>query len=221
MRIAIVSDTHNRHRAFRDYLAIPPADVLIHAGDATMSGTIEEVGAFGNWFANLPHQLKIFVPGNHDFLFEKSPQLARELMAGPGVHVLMDEAINFGFMKPDKSGMEKPLKFYGTPWVPNLEGWAFYGDSQTLTRKFAAIPADTNVLISHGPPWGLLDRCPTHVGSEELARRVHELNLKLHCFGHIHESYGTEDHLAGRWSVNASSCNEQYQLVNPPIVVEI
>ena len=66
-RIVCISDTHNRH----DNIKVPDGDILIHAGDATNGGTIEEIAAFGKWFASLSHKHKIFVAGNHDWLFER------------------------------------------------------------------------------------------------------------------------------------------------------
>lgn len=210
MKIVIISDTHNKHRVLRDLeKGVPAADVLIHCGDATMRGLIEEVGSFGNWLRSLPYRHKLFVPGNHDFLFDKSARLGRELVAGKGVHVLIDQPYTID-----------GVKFYGTPWVPNLEGWAFYGDHITLVSRFHHILDDTNVLITHGPPSGLLDNGRNHYGSAELAARVAELSyLKLHCFGHIHESYGRED--STHISVNASTCDIDYNAVNAPVLVEI
>lgn len=235
MKIACISDTHNKHRL----LNLPSGDVLIHCGDATMGGTIEEVGAFGNWFRSLPHPYKIFVPGNHDFLFQNKPFLALELMGGhtEGVRVLIDQPVEI-----------EGLKFYGTPWVPNLQRWAFYGNSAKLVHQFAQIPDDTNVLITHGPPQGIHDEIPgmlmpssrllddeisnadgdgLHVGSSALLARTKELpNLKLHCYGHIHEGYGYcwrfGDGTVNPWqSVNAAICTEEYEATNIPIVVEV
>lgn len=210
MKILCISDTHNRHRVLRDLeRGLPAADVLIHCGDATMRGLIEEVGSFGNWFRNLPYRHKLFVPGNHDFLFDKQLMVARELMSGMGVSVLVDQSIRID-----------GVKFYGTPWVPNLEGWAFYGDHITLVSRFHHIPNDTQVLITHGPPAGVLDNGRNHYGSRELAARVGELGqLKLHCFGHIHESYGREND--AHISVNASICDIDYDAVNAPVLIEI
>lgn len=205
MKIVCISDTHNLHNG----LSIPDGDVLIHCGDATLRGSIEEVGLFGHWFRNLPHRVKLFVPGNHDFLFDRNRPLALELVAGRGVKVLIDRAITID-----------GVKFYGTPWVPNLEGWAFYGDHITLVSRFHHIPDDVQVLITHGPPDGLLDKGTHHYGSKELASRVAELqHLKLHCFGHIHESYGRVDN--GHVSINAASCDIQYQAVNAPMEIEL
>ena len=206
MKIVCISDTHSMHgRVF-----MPPGDVLIHAGDATAIGKPEECLAFINWFHAQPYRYKLFVPGNHDFGFDRDGWL-RNLVHDPkrGAHLLIDREIEIN-----------GLHFYGSPWVPNLEGWAFYGDELLLTLKFAKIPDRTNVLITHGPPEGLMDDCGSHVGSRELKRRLEQLwpigNLKLHVFGHIHEGYGRQN-----GSVNAAICTREYKPTNLPIVVEL
>lgn len=220
MKIVCISDTHNRHRK----LEIPEGDVLIHAGDATMSGKPRELFPFIEWMGKQPHAVKLFVPGNHDFDVEKNIALYKRVCRENGVYLLIDEPIRIG---------EEKLVVYGTPWVPNLSGWAFYGDSVTLAHRFGRIPDGTQVLITHGPPEGTLDVGPAgnayHIGSAHLALRVGELpDLKLHVFGHIHQGYGQKmvsrlrcgndtEHLA----VNAAICTEEYEPTNKPIVVEV
>lgn len=206
MRIVCVSDTHNRHRA----LELPDGDVLVHAGDATGRGTREEALAFLSWFGSLKgYKAKIFVPGNHDFFFESDRATAEILCLERGIKLLVDRPF-----------MLEGVKFYGSPWVPNLEMWAYYGNHLTLVSRFARIPADTDVLITHTPPFGTLADVGTHhIGCYELRDRLSELNLKAHIFGHIHDSYGMVRN--GHISVNAASCNEEYEPVNPPIVIEI
>lgn len=206
MKIVCISDTHG----FHNRLKLPKGDVLIHAGDATQIGRVEECLDFIIWFQAQPFRYKLFVPGNHDFGFDRESFL-RNLMHSPnkGVYFLQDSGVEID-----------GLFFYGTPWVPNLEGWAFYGDELLLTLKFAKIPDRTNVLITHGPPEGLMDDCGTHVGSRELKKRLEQLsyfgNLKLHVFGHIHEGYGRQN-----GSVNAAICTREYMPTNDPIVVEL
>lgn len=206
MKVVCISDTHG----FHNNLKLPDGDVLVHAGDATQIGKLDECLAFINWFHSRLHRYKLFVPGNHDFGFDREPYL-RQLLHQPkrGIHFLLDSGVEIG-----------GLLFYGTPWVPNLKGWAFYGDELLLTLKFVKIPDRTNVLITHGPPEGLMDDCGSHVGSREMKRRLEQLrplgNLKLHIFGHIHEGYGQQN-----GSVNAAICTREYNPTNPPIVIEL
>lgn len=223
MKIVCISDTHNKHRE----LNIPSGDVLIHSGDACLQGTLQEFAAFANWFAAQPHKWKLYVPGNHDFCVAQDETLTRSMLERPGCRMLIDRAIEIA-----------GVKFYGSPWIPNLSGWAYYASAQRLRDRFADIPDDTNVLITHGPPSGTLDLIPDvqtvgdphgleedewcdarglHVGSVALLARTKQLaDLKLHVFGHIHESYG-RDGIA----VNASICTREYNADNKPIVVEV
>jgi Icc-related predicted phosphoesterase len=194
--------------------AVPPGEVLIHAGDLTDRGTFQEIEDFFNWFGSFPHEAKIVIAGNHDFAFERSGALARALVA-PGVRYLEDSGLTID-----------GLKFWGSPWLPWFSDWAFSLErGGTLAAKRALIPDDVAVLITHGPPFGILDRVggpdgePT--GCEALAARLERLTaLKLHLFGHIHEEHGT---LArdGRWFVNASICTASFQPTNPPIVIDL
>lgn len=228
MKTVCISDTHNRHRK----LELPDGDVLIHSGDATMNGTPAELMPFIEWMGRQSHTVKLFVPGNHDFDVEKNVALYKRVCAEHGITLLIDET--YVGVEAKVGGKEhRVIKFYGSPWVPNLVGWAFYQDHLGLISKFRKIPDDTNVLITHGPPEGVLDVGPAgnafHIGSAVLAMRVGELpDLKLHVFGHIHHGYGQKmmprlrcgndaEHLA----VNAAICTEEYEATNKPIVVEI
>jgi len=85
------------------------------------------------------------------------------------------------------------VKFYGSPWQPRFFDWAFNLDrGEEIKKKWDLIPMDTDVLITHGPPYGILDL--THegekVGCEELMKAVLRVQPKIHIFGHIHEAYG-------------------------------
>ncbi|GEM48414.1 metallophosphatase domain-containing protein [Deinococcus cellulosilyticus] len=208
MKIVCISDTHNQH----DLLKLPSGDVLIHAGDFSMRGHVAETQAFLTWFAAQPHPHKIFIAGNHDFIFEKRPQKARA-MVPDGVVYLEDEGVTLD-----------GVKFWGSPITPTFFDWAFNRGPATIGSYWDLIPADTDVLITHGPPFGVLDQVlpeGKHVGCPKLLTTLdHCLRLKLHVFGHIHEGYGqvTED---GRISVNASFLDQEYRPVNRPVVVEL
>ena len=106
------------------------------------------------------------------------------------------------------------LKIYGSPWQPEFCGWAYnLPRGQALADKWAMIPDDTDILVTHGPPAGILDG---DLGCLNLRRRVDELNLKLHVFGHIHYSWG----VMGNY-VNASICNDMNIPIHDPIVMEV
>lgn len=204
MRIVCISDTHNRE------IAVPDGDLLIHAGDATMLGTADEISIFNSWFSALPHKNKIFIAGNHDWLFELQPDTARELL-DESIIYLQDSIVSL-----------EGLNIYGSPWQPRFYDWAFNLDrGREMAEKWAMIPADTDILITHGPPNGILDLTidGDRAGCEELITIVEEIKPKVHIFGHIHEGYGTLKHNGIRF-VNASNCDERYRLVNPPVVLD-
>lgn len=210
LRIVCLSDTHNCH----EQISVPDGDILIHAGDATIRGTIDEIVFFNEWFANLPHPHKIFVAGNHDWLFETSNHLARTLLDS-SIHYLQDSAIEIA-----------NLKIYGSPWQPRFFDWAFnLMRGAELAEKWELIPNDTDVLITHGPPFGILDEVQQrywieNTGCEELRKRVEAIRPKLHIFGHIHCGYGSIEKFDVEF-VNASNCDENYEPTNPPIVLNL
>jgi predicted phosphodiesterase len=209
MRLVLVSDTHT-HQGF----ALPEGDVLVHAGDATSTGTRDQVRQFLDWFSSQPHPRKIFIAGNHDWLFEREPDAAAMLLAEhPDLVYLQDAGV-----------VIDGVRFWGSPWQPEFGAWAFNLPRQgpRIREKWNQIPPGTDVLITHGPPYGVRDqvRAGEHLGCEELAIRLAAVQPGLHVFGHIHDGYGVA--MAGpRVLVNASVCDEAYRPVNRPIVVEI
>lgn len=210
-RFVLVSDTHLQHN-----FTVPDGDVLLHAGDATWDGTPEEIQEFSAWLGRLPHKHKVFIAGNHDWGFEMNPDAARAMVTN-GIY-LEDETV-------DING----LRIYGSPWQPEFYDWAFNlpRDGPELAEKWAAIPDDTDILITHSPPHGILDRTseeyhpPANVGCAALARRIEKLpRLKLHVFGHIHPSNGKLVRGATTF-VNACICDSNYQPVQPVHVVDL
>ena len=209
MRLVFLSDTHNYNLP-----NVPDGDMLIHCGDATGVGTLPEVGKFLNWFGELPHPHKVFVAGNHDWLFQREPSLAKMLCRDSGVTYLEDRGTVLG-----------GLHLYGTPWQPHFMDWAFNADEMDLAERFQHIPGGLDVLITHCPPYRIFDETnhdfKTHyIGSRDLARVVEQVKPKIHVFGHCHGGYGQKT-MGGTLYINASSCDPKYRPVNPPIVVDI
>jgi len=211
MRVVAVSDTHNQLSKVK----LPQGDLLIHAGDWTMQGRLQEVAQFA---FDMREAVKKFplgavvVAGNHDFLAQKEDATTRMLLEHPKITYLLDEAVTI-----------KGLKFWGSPWQPWFFDWAFnLPRGPEIREKWDLMPDDTDVLITHGPPADILDTIPkgTNVGCQDLVDRLAEMRLKLHVFGHIHHSYGVLDKNGTRY-VNASICTEQYKPTNEPIVVEL
>ena len=209
MRIVAMSDTHDRIPP-----SIPDGDVLVHAGDATNAGTAREVAEFAMWFNDLPHPYKVFVPGNHDFLFEKDPDRARRLMAG--THVLMDKSVTID-----------DLVFYGSPYTIRYGGWAFMESEADQAARFNVLPRNSvDVLVTHGPPQGILDRTDdgNHAGSKALESAVVEtIHPAVHVFGHIHESRGTHELLFGwhRFRFYNVACDDFSEWLREPVVIDL
>jgi Icc-related predicted phosphoesterase len=208
VRIVCISDTHGQHAK----LSVPDGDILIHAGDfAAFGDTPIEIIDFNQWLGTLPHRHKVVIAGNHDWMFERHPGAARELLTN---------AIYL-----ENSGTELAgLKIWGSPVQPEFNNWAFnVARGAAIRRYWKMIPASTDVLITHGPPYGVLDTAhPTtaHLGCEELAEAVQQIRPRLHVFGHIHGGYG-EAKADGTLFVNASVVDEAYHLVNAPQAFEI
>ncbi|HZS44314.1 MAG TPA: metallophosphatase domain-containing protein [Blastocatellia bacterium] len=207
-KLCLISDTHNQ----LDMVDLPPADILIHAGDATGNGTVREIAAFNQQLGEIKNRYRhiVFIAGNHDFLFERDPALARSMMTN--CIYLMDSEVTI-----------EGLRIYGSPWQPRFFDWAFnLNRGPQLAAKWALIPAGLDVLVTHGPPMGILDITMTgeHVGCEELMKRIENIKPRWHVFGHIHHSHGMarDEHTT---YINASTCDERYRPVNPPILIEV
>ena len=206
-RVVCISDTHGQHRR----VDVPDGDVLVHAGDLSGRGGEREVRAFAEWFGALPHPHKVVVAGNHDFLFEEDAERGRELL-GPGVVYLQHEAAEVA-----------GLTFFGSPWQPWFHDWAFnLRRGEALAEKWSEVPAGVDVLVTHSPPFGVMDVTwrGDRVGCEDLARELERIRPRLHVFGHIHEAYGVVER-DGTIYVNASACDARNALRNTPIVIDL
>jgi Icc-related predicted phosphoesterase len=176
LRLVLLSDTHQLHRE----VDVPDGDILIHAGDFTLfSESTEAVADFNDWLGELPHRFKVIVPGNHEFFLESDPS-ERSLLNNASV--LINEGIEI-----------EGLRLWGTPVTPMYGGAFGLSSAKDRKRLYAQIPLDTDVLISHGPPFGILDADPVsglHQGCHELLDAVMWVRPKLHVFGHIHGASG-------------------------------
>lgn len=197
MKILHLSDTHGLHHRLRN---LPEADVVVHSGDFTMNGSEEEAIDFINWFCDLPHAHKIFICGNHDeCLFE-----ANIVGLDSNVHYLRNSGVTIDEMK-----------FYGVPM--------FMDDCISHRQKeyYAQIPVDTDVVITHQPPYGILDFDDgIHFGSEELLTSLVRINPRLHIFGHIHSQHGTTTNGITTFS-NGSTIDDNYSNLLIPNVIAL
>ncbi|TBW30136.1 metallophosphatase domain-containing protein [Gramella sp. KN1008] len=205
MRLVCLADTHNQHRD----IAIPEGDILIHAGDCTDGGTRNETSDFLAWFSEQPHQHKILVPGNHDFYFQKAGNL---IDIPENIHLLID------------NGREiEGLQFWGSPVCPGNGNWAFIRERGTHIKKhWDLIPDTTDILITHTPPYGILDQIGSgaHIGCEELAKTLELVQPKYHFFGHIHQASGRLQR-SGTSYFNLSILDERFRIMHSPAVLDL
>lgn len=230
MKIACVSDIHGKFG--RQW---PKADVLVIAGDifGNYSGNQErdafiQLQNFYEDFCPLLSSLKkqlykdiVVVAGNHDRIFAYHQKACEDQLRRIGAHYLQDASAEI-----------QGLKFYGSPWTPWFFGahWVFnLSDKRSeehAQETWNKIPDDTDVLITHGPPYGILDECPDFylnnrsVGCSTLLDKVLEVKPRLHVFGHIHEGYGQMD-TDNTIFVNAAVHDGDFKPTNPIRVVEI
>lgn len=205
MRIVAISDTHGKHWD----IDVPEGDVLIHAGDFTTRGKPEEIQDFSAFLEQLSHPHKIVIAGNHDLSFEYAPEEARSALQH--CTYLEDESIEI-----------EGVQIYGSPWQPAFFDWAFnLPRGAALREKWEAIPDDTDLLVTHGPPMGILDRTlrGKHVGCRDLFELVRERKPACHIFGHIHEARGQIRHGPTQF-INASICTIRYKPTNPAVVLD-
>jgi Icc-related predicted phosphoesterase len=208
MKLVFLSDTHSKHRAVENI----SGDIVIHCGDFTRRGKNSEIIEFLDWFSSLDFKYHILVAGNHDFGLEDSGVFDySKILKDKGVIYLEDSGVNIN-----------GLNFWGSPYQPEFNNWAFnLKRGEELKKHWDMIPDDTDILITHGPPHKILDLCPSgNVGCEELLKRVSSLNLKIHAFGHIHEGYGSRD-IDGTYFINCSILDEYYRIKNKPVVIEL
>jgi len=228
MLIDCISDLHG------SFPELPGGDLLIIAGDLTSNDTTMAWKNLFDWVEKQNYRKIVYIAGNHDGFLQQccnsseSMDLWREfqdddLKPNDRIEYLCDSSIEF-----------EGLKIYGSPWTPEFGNWHFMlPRGEALRRKWDLIPLDTDILITHGPPWGILDKTvqfPSsnldHCGCSDLKEAVKRIKPKLHVFGHIHFSYGED---ADQWGldgpitkyVNASHMNEEYEPVNPPIRIEL
>lgn len=210
-KICMISDTHEQ---WHD-LTIPECDLLISAGDYSYRGESEIVQSFHRWLNDQPAKHIISVNGNHELWPEMDFEQARYLATSACPRV--------SFIGDGETVTVEGIKTYGSAITPAFNHWAWnVRRGEPMQACWAQIPDDTEILITHGPPQGILDvnhnpDDPRRAGfgCEDLLARIKQLSkLRLHVFGHIHGSSGEHDE-GGVHFVNAAICNERYKPTNP------
>jgi Icc-related predicted phosphoesterase len=207
LKIVVISDTHGRH----DRLEIPSGDLIIHAGDVSMRGFKTEVEAFLHWYSNLDFKYKIFIAGNHDFFFQDNNRDIIDAIIPSDITYLEDESVEV-----------EGIKIWGSPISPWFHDWAFNRQrGYEIKQHWDKIPIDTNIVVTHGPVYGVLDKTKRgdKVGCVDLLEKINIVSPKYHICGHIHEDYGmvTKEETC---FINASILNLQYEVANAPVVFD-
>jgi Icc-related predicted phosphoesterase len=214
-RIVAISDTHGSHFG----IEIPDGDILVHCGDFCSHGTMRDAMDFLRWFNTHPHSTKIFIAGNHDWICEKDPSLFKGLLKEfPELIYLEDNGCEV-----------EGFKFYGSPHQPRFYNWAFNKDrGEDIKRYWDMIPEETDVLITHGPPYGICDEAyrvgyniTEHTGCKDLFDATLRISPKLHIFGHIHYSGQTQYVAPKTTYANVSMLNEAYLVWGKPTIFDI
>ena len=218
VRIVCISDTHGKET---NMPAIPLGDVLIHAGDFTSVGSFPEIEGFKKFVQSLKHPQKIVIAGNHEITLEPefylkngrrfhsqlfrmegfdpagySEDCCEEICTSepPTYNYLQDNSMRILTPFAGSSASDSGIEVYGAPWQPEFCNWAFnLYSSSALKEKWDLIPNSTDVLVTHGPPYMILDRTleGNFTGCQQLREAIEErVKPRLHIFGHIHEAYG-------------------------------
>ena len=221
LKIVIISDTHEKH----EQVEVPDGDLLIHCGDWTNRGEINKMGDFFKWFGKQKPKRKICIAGNHELLLDGAN---KEKVRSFVEEKCEEENIDYLF---NSSIMIDEYKIYGSPWTPRFFNWSFNRDrGKDIAAEWAKIPDDVNILITHGPCYGVLDLIEDniynrgrdlHQGCADLRARISELKyLRLHAAGHLHATINHKlIEIDGVKFVNASICDELYNPIQKPLVV--
>ena len=246
--IHAISDTHNRHPKIQ---GLTGGDLLIHAGDFSSLGQKWEVERFIEWYAKQPYSAKVLICGNHEVQIEREYDFRFKMMCqDAGIILLNDSSVELQFL-PGKAFVDQNIpditkfKIHGSPVTPWFYGhnWGWNrarNDAEAALYKcdlikphWDMIPEDTDILVTHGPPYEILDEVfavdgssykehgmmPRYVGCVDLAARIKEVKPDMHIFGHIHCSHG-QKHIDGVSYYNACICDEMYGPSNPITIIE-
>lgn len=201
--LCIIADTHRKHRQ----ITIPPCDLLIHCGDFGYferddRANLEDVDA---WFAEAPAKQILCIGGNHDFM------LQRREFRFTHAHLLEDTTFEYC-----------GLRIFGSPWCPDLPFFAYHRTESQLIETWRRIPSDTDILITHTPPRGILDLpygSDTHVGCPHLRAELTRIRPRIHAFGHIHHSHGRHEEDGTLYLNTAVVTGRDLEVTNPPVIV--
>jgi Icc-related predicted phosphoesterase len=210
MKLTFLSDTHSKHKSIPiDHFS--GGDILIHTGDISSMGYEHEIKQFLRWFESIPNYThKVFIAGNHDWGFQQNPSMVKSLLSEfPNITYLQDSSV-----------VIDGVKIWGSPWQPEFYNWAFNlpRNGEELEFVWNKIPTDTDILLTHGPAYGYVDKVIgryDNLGCEKLINRILEVKPQIHSCGHIHSGNGV---MSNEWTtfINSSVLDERYDYTYKP-----
>lgn len=259
LRLVFLSDIHIHQKAlgYHSQTAapteqminlIPQGDILIIAGDLTGAGSRQEVEEFRSFIDQLHTSGRfeniVFIPGNHDRILHREYYLKKGHRFHKGItdpvselesaQQALDHLPKNVYYLLDSAITLEGYRIYGTPWVEGIINWGFSIDEEGLKEKWAEIPNDIDILISHMPPYchgdyegyamGGLGKQKTfsHTGSKSLLEKSLQIQPLVHVFGHVHEGYGASIRDGFKTLfINAATCDEDYHPIQKPIVLDL
>ena len=220
MRCVILSDTHEKHSE----VIVPEGDLLIHCGDFTNRGSDAVITNFLTWFSGHQHKYKCFIMGNHELGTDGGPNRPRKLEI---VKSFTDKYENLFYLENSPITIEG-INLYGSGYTPFYHNWAWnVMRGEAIAKCWARIPTNTNLLITHGPPRGILDLVDDygevrHEGCDDLLDKVWRLpELRLHCMGHLHNQSHQVEEINGITFVNAAIVDDRHRIIHQPVIIDI
>jgi len=219
MQIDCISDLHGH------YPALAGGDLLIIAGDFCANDDIKEQLRFYNWLEVQRYKRKILCAGNHDNIFYQSGPKTQE-QHDICAWLRKEENIEQDFeYLCDSSTIVNGLVIYGSPWSLSFKGMnpkckAFTCKTEDQLRaKFSKIPKGVDILVTHAPPYGVLDTIASgkNIGSKALLKAVLAVKPRYHIFGHVHEQGGSIEQKGATTFINCAYVDECYKPKNEPI----
>ena len=235
MKIGIFSDTHMEHRNWYNKLINPKVrdefdscDVLLFAGDLSHHGHEDDVNDFLRWYDARENLYKVMIAGNHDFFFD-TDEIPKNRYHTPvpveEVTEMLERYDSITYLNNSDVTIHG-IKIWGSPINKWYHDWGFNRrPGEDIKRYWDKIPNDADIVMTHGPVYGIHDLCPNgvhleHAGDKDLLEAIERVKPKVFCCGHIHEGHGVLKQ-GDTIFVNASVMNEIYRPNNQPIILEI
>ncbi len=201
MKITCISDLHSKIPILKK------GDLLIIAGDIGILNE-QHLTDFIDWVCHLNYKYIVWCSGNHDIFSEELYKKGIKPMMPKNVYYLLNSSVTI-----------EGIKIWGSPFSPYYNDWSFMHFLPQLKKIWAKIPEDTDIVITHAPPFAINDVVNgISQGCPGLRDRIKDIKPKYHIFGHIHEGYGIYQDEYTTY-INCSLMDEAYYMANDPVVI--